>query len=203
MTSALPRFCGVVLAAGRSQRMGRPKPFLEFAGATFVETLVGRLREAGASRVLVVGNPDHEAQHRALAVQPDRLLFNPAPDAGMLSSLALAFEEAKPHEGYALVALGDMPAIRTATFRAVAEAAMANPERITVAELHGRRAHPFCVPLGLFERVSGWTGAGGVRGLLEAHPELEQRVAVLDPGVKQDADRPADLEAIRRLEPNS
>jgi molybdopterin-guanine dinucleotide biosynthesis protein A len=74
----LPRRCytraviGVILAGGESRRMGRDKAFLPFGGATLVERVASRLREACAD-VLVVANDPEPYQALGLRTVPDAL----------------------------------------------------------------------------------------------------------------------------------
>src|SRR5688500_16443820 len=82
----------VVLAAGRSSRMGRPKALLPCGPGqeTFVARVVSRVRRGGGGGdVLVVGRPDDTALREELdrLALPPRFVENPDPDRGQLSSL--------------------------------------------------------------------------------------------------------------------
>ncbi|MEE9184431.1 MAG: NTP transferase domain-containing protein, partial [Acidimicrobiia bacterium] len=84
---------GVVLAAGASSRMGRPKALLptDVAGETFLTRIIRTLREAEVDDVVVVMGKDADAIRQA--VQGDlapRFMENPEPEAGQLSSLLVA-----------------------------------------------------------------------------------------------------------------
>ena len=197
------RVAAVVLAAGQSRRMGQPKPFLPFAGATFIEAILDRLREADLGQVIVIANPGHVARHEALPRPPDLVVANPRPGDGMLASLRLGIEHLDPRATHLLLTLGDMPAIRASTHAALADAALARPGRICVAEHRGKRGHPVVFPGEHFAGLAAWEGEGGARSYLRAHAAEVDRIAVDDPGIRVDADRPADLEALRQLEPGA
>ncbi len=97
---------GILLAAGRSERMGEAKALLELRGETFVARGARVLREGGCSRVVVVANPDTEA-----TVAGDfEVVVNPRPEEGMLSSIRLAAARLDAQDT-AIISLVDTPEI--------------------------------------------------------------------------------------------
>ena len=119
---------GVILAGGRSTRMGRPKALLPVdARDTFVSRLVRTLRDGGVRDVVVVAAADGpvDAIRSALAGAPPtpRIALNPDPSRGQLSSL-LAGLQAVDHPGVdaLLVTLVDVPLVCASTVRALIEA---------------------------------------------------------------------------------
>ena len=78
----------IVLAAGLSRRMGRPKLLLEVEGRPIIRHAVERVISAGIRQVFVVAGPDHEAVARALDGLPVRFVVNPTPEAGQGSSVS-------------------------------------------------------------------------------------------------------------------
>src|SRR5262245_14699038 len=106
-------FAGVVLAAGRSSRMGRCKAALEIDGSSFVARCVAALAGAGIAPIVVVTSDSREEVVRALGAPPDvQIAVNPNPERGQLSSLHVALrhllERPEPCRG-AVVGLVDHP----------------------------------------------------------------------------------------------
>ena len=114
----------VILAAGRSSRMGRPKALLPCGPGqeSFVERIVSRLRLGGVADVLVVGRPEDAALRDALdrIALPPRFVENPDPDRGQLSSLLAGLNVAdRPGVRGVLALPVDMPDVRAETIAAV------------------------------------------------------------------------------------
>src|SRR5437016_2190278 len=122
-----PPGAGVVLAAGSSSRMGRPKALLDAGGRTFLEKVCATVAGAGVQPVLVV--LAHDAQEVAAALPNDCVAVpNPNPELGQVSSMALGLEAAlQLGKRWALVALVDHPEVSIETARLLAEAAAAEP----------------------------------------------------------------------------
>jgi molybdenum cofactor cytidylyltransferase len=80
----------VVLSAGESSRMGRPKAFLPIDGHTFIERIVAALRLAGLEKIVVVLGHNAEQMREKMAHLPVGFLVNPDYHQGQLSSLQVA-----------------------------------------------------------------------------------------------------------------
>src|SRR5688500_152347 len=103
--TAAENIAAVLLAAGRSRRMGAFKPLLPFGGSTVVEACVAALREAGAGEVVVVLGHRGEEVRAALAVAPGvRFAVNEAEGSEMGVSVARGVEALPPETRAALVA---------------------------------------------------------------------------------------------------
>ena len=104
----------IVLAGGASRRMGRAKAGLVHEGRTFLAHVLGALRGAGIDDVIVVSGSAHDAVLAALPTGDDaRVLRNPDPERGQLSSLKIALgalRTRQPRPDAAVMALVDHPA---------------------------------------------------------------------------------------------
>src|SRR5262245_42519857 len=80
----------VILAAGESSRMGRPKALLPIAGETFIEKIVGALKRTKIARVVVVLGHNADQLRRSIEHLPVEILLNPDYQLGQLSSLHVA-----------------------------------------------------------------------------------------------------------------
>ncbi len=189
----------VVLAAGRSSRMGRTKALLPFAGGTFLAAVVGSIRAAGIDRLWVVLGPDSSAARGEVPVEvpPERILFNPEPDRGPIGSLRLALAALPADVPWLLMALVDHPAVRAETVRGLAERADSAPrDAIVVPMNRGRRGHPVVFGAGVFDELRSGPEAEGARGVVRRRPDRVIEWACDDVGILKDVDTPADLEGL-------
>jgi len=142
----------VILAAGESSRMGRPKALLEWRGLPFIEHVCDALRSAGVEdRVAVLGRAEKEI---LAAWQPsgEKIAVNPRPEDGQLSSLRAGLEAADPSAEAFLVCLADQPTIAPATYRAVIDRWRAEkgsiiiPRTFRASDSRMKRGHPIIIP---------------------------------------------------------
>jgi CTP:molybdopterin cytidylyltransferase MocA len=121
----MPELAGsaaVILAAGRSERMGRDKRFIEWEGEPLLRRAVRVAGEAGLSPVVVVTRPEDPDIPTLLDGLPCHLV--PAPTAGgpISGSLRAGFEALPDGVAGAMVILPDMPRVTAEMLRAIASA---------------------------------------------------------------------------------
>jgi len=191
---------GVLLAAGASQRMGRPKAFLEVSGTTFLQRAVAILASGECSRVVVVCPPS-ESAHFATFVDTSTCsaIENPEPQRGMLSSLALGLAALPDHVTHAMVTLVDTPLISQETAQLLAGECRQHPDSILVPHAGGIPGHPVVYPRAHWEPLVGWVGPGGARGYLSKVAHLVRAIEVADEGILRDFDSPEDLRSMGPL----
>jgi molybdenum cofactor cytidylyltransferase len=187
----------VVLAAGRSTRMGAANKLLaDLGGKPVVVHVVEAIAAAGLPPpVVVVGHRAAEVA-AALAGRPATIVTAADFADGMSRSLRAGLAAAPAAWGAAIIALGDMPAVDPATYAALAAAAR---DRIAVAvpTWHGRRGNPVVWGRAHWPRLMALTGDGGGRGVLGDLGDRVVEVAVDDPGILADVDTPEALAALR------
>ena len=154
---------------------------------------------AGAvNRMLVVVQPEDDTFARL--VQQAGWLAVPCAQwrAGMGASLACGVRACGTAEGW-IVALADMPFIQTATIVAVVDALRAGVA-IAAAVQGGRRGHPVGFSRHYYAELTALTGDTGARHILERDSSGITQVAVNDPGIFRDVDRPGDVQTPRVLQ---
>jgi molybdenum cofactor cytidylyltransferase len=191
----------IVLAAGRSRRMGTQKLLLPFGGVPLIRHVVEQVAAAPPRHLLVVVATDRAAIESAIAGTAASIVINPDPDGDMLSSVRAGLR-ALPDEGQEiLVVLGDQPAIRRETIVEMTKAFESSRRGIVVPEHEGRRGHPILFSAKYRHEVLTQFDDVGLRGLLEAHPEDVHEVAVADASILADMDVPEDYEReLKRFE---
>ena len=191
---------GLVPAAGASRRLGRDKRRLPYRGSTLLETTVGTLRAAGLAPIVVVLEAESPcAEWGGLA--DCRLVINPAPERGMLSSLRCGLLALEAEAAIAAVAIqpGDHPFVSSGAVSALLahyrrhEPALLLPRYPGRGPRPSRRGHPLLIARRLFSAAIGCDDAVGLRQLLQRFPELIEELALDEAGAEDDIDSPEDL----------
>lgn len=195
-TQTLPTFGVVILAAGASSRMGRPKLLLPWGKTTIVGHLISQWRGLGAAQIAIVQRPDDFA----LAAELNRLDFpkteriaNPQPARGMFSSVVCAakWEGWQKNISTWAIALGDQPHLRGDTLRQLLEFAVLHADAICQPAYNGRTAHPVMLPRAAFEALRD-TQAGTLKDFLNLGVFPSVKHVINDPGLTLDLDTPED-----------
>src|SRR5258708_2714627 len=116
------RVAAIVLAAGASLRMGRPKQLLPFGESTILGCVVDMLVASQVNSVTVVLGHHADEIREVIGGRPVCVVTNPMPDRGMLSSVQCGIAAAPDAEAY-LIALGDQPQLHMDVFRTLIVAA--------------------------------------------------------------------------------
>lgn len=179
---------GLILSAGASSRMGRPKALCTLGGETFVARLVTDMLTAGCPAVVVVVGA-HAAEITPAVPPPARVVINGEWRRGMRSSLAAGLAALPP--GPVLLTHVDRPWIAPATWAALVAA-----DGLTVPTHRGRSGHPIRLPATLRARLCPGDDTP-LRDIIGA--ARPTRLPVDDPGVIVNANTPRDLARLRIL----
>lgn len=195
----------IVLAAGRSRRMGRFKLTLPWGQTTVIGQVMATLQATGAVEAIAVTGSRADEVRAALSGTSVRLVHNPDYAAGeMLSSVQAGLQGLGP-AGSALDApagllcLGDQPQMEAATVQAVLAAGEENGwSRIIIPSYRMRAGHPILLPAWLWPEILACSSS--LRDVLAAHRPATLYLAVDTPSILADLDTPEDYEAgCRRL----
>lgn len=183
----------VILAAGASRRLGRPKQLLELEGKPLLQHVIDAAGAADVDEiVLVLG---HLAVPIAAAItlpSNARLVVNPDHATGQASSLRVGLEALGVAIDRAVVVLGDQPRVRADAIRAVADAA----RPIARAVYAGAPSHPVAFDRSVWDDLCAVDGDQGARGLLSARPDDVREVECAGPA-PLDVDTEVDYDEIR------
>ncbi|HWW75552.1 MAG TPA: nucleotidyltransferase family protein [Pyrinomonadaceae bacterium] len=183
------KIAAVLLAAGRSRRMGSFKPLLPFGGVCVAEACVEALREGGAAEVIVVVGHRGEEVRASLAHLPFvRFAVNEEAGSEMGASVARGVEALSQDASALLVALVDQPAVPPAEVRKLIEERRRAGARLVVPEWLGRGGHPVLVDLSFREELLNLPSDKGLRALFDAHRAEVLRVPAASPYVARDMD---------------
>jgi molybdenum cofactor cytidylyltransferase len=190
---------GIVLAAGRSTRMGPSNKLLEpLRGQPVLRHAVEAQLSAGLDPVIVVTGHQREQVETALAGLAVSFADNPDYAAGMAGSLRVGVAALPADSVAAVVSLGDMPNVTAKVIETLVDAFRNQPEaRAVVPTLLGNRGNPALLARDLFPAVELLTGDRGARRLLEEAGERVIEVPFDDPAIAIDVDTPEALKALK------
>jgi molybdenum cofactor cytidylyltransferase len=170
---------GIVLAAGTSSRLGRPKQLLDLAGRPVLQHVVETLHSAPVDEIVVVLG--HRAEEIAAAVPPNdrvRLATNPDFGSGQSTSLRAGLRAAGDRSQAAVILLGDQPGMRAEAVTAVIEAWGSGRGPAVQATYGGVPGHPVLFDRSIWTELERAEGDEGARGLLASHPKWRALVEV-------------------------
>ena len=193
---------GVVLAAGRSSRMGQSKALLRHPGSgrSFVAHVVTELQAGGVKDVVVVGRPGDPALADEVEAVGARLVVNRHPEAEQLSSLLAALDTLPASTTSVMMTPVDVPGVTSATVQTLLAAAAQASALIVRVSHAGRHGHPVIFKRGVFDELLRADPSVGARAVVRADPARVLDVEVQDPGAVVDVDTPADYERLKRGE---
>ena len=190
----------VILAAGRSTRMGGPNKLLaELGGKPLVRIVTEQVLASGASGVIVVTGHQAAEVEKALAGLKVKFVRNRDFAAGLASSVKTGIAAVPDEADAALVCLGDMPLIDARLIDRLIEAfAPESGNLIAVPVSDNRRGNPVLWSRRFFQELMTLDGDIGARHLIAKHGEAVAEVAVDGHGAFLDIDTPQALEAARK-----
>ncbi len=186
----------VLLAAGLSTR-SRPRNKLlvpppgDDTACPMVRRSAETLLTSRARSVIVITGHEATEVEAALDGLDLTLVHNPDYTDGMASSIAVGIAALPDNVSGALIALADMPKLKTATVDALIDTFRGPVRRSICLPVHeGKRGNPVIFGRAYFPALSALTGDRGGKTVVQANPDAVAEVAVADPGIHLDFDNP-------------
>ena len=193
------RVAAVVLAAGRSTRMGAVNKLIaEIGGKPLVRIAAEQALASHASPVIVVTGHEKDKVAAALAGLPVRLVHNPDYAEGLGSSLRTGIAAVPAEADGAIVCLGDMPQVDAPLIDKLIAAF--DPEKgalVVTPTIDGRRGNPVVWSRRFFPDLMAVQGDIGARNLIGSYAEAVVEVPVVGEGALIDVDTPESLSAVK------
>lgn len=196
--TGLLKVSAIVLAAGASRRMGRPKQLLAFGQGTMLGGVIESLLLSRVQEVVVVLGHRAEEVRSSIVSSPVRVVINPEPDRGMFSSVQCGLGAASSDADALLIALGDQPFLRPELIDALIQAFRGHSLRIVAPTWRGRRGHPILLGAVYAPEIMGMGAGSTLRDLVRRHAEDILEVSVRTDDVLRDIDTPEEYEEARR-----
>ena len=187
----------IVLAAGKSERMGRPKALLPFRGRTFLGNILDAISHTSIEDTFVVLG-HHRAEIEQSLSLPS-VVFNPNYEQGMITSFQAGIRALSWDASGAFLFLVDHPVVEPATM----EAMIMNlaPNRIVLPTFEGRRGHPVLFSSEVLEEILALPSTEGANIVVRKNPARIVEVPVSTPGILVDIDTPEQFEKLREEYP--
>lgn len=194
---------GIILAAGLSIRMGRPKLLIQLHGEPMLARVVKTALKSRLERVILVLAEPAKAYRDALGQtavnQRLHTVINPNPQKGMASSLRVGLSAIRPGTAGAMVILGDQPWLQVHVIDGLMQTFLDSSSRIAVPTVRGRRTTPVIFPSDLFPELMNETGDVGGRNVLNRHCDKIVYSELGSGYDDSDFDTPEDLKRTRPM----
>lgn len=168
---------GVVLAAGMSRRLGRPKQLLAIDGKPLIAHVVERALASRLDGLTVVVGHEGEAIRTAIAPYDVDVVLNPRFDLGQSTSLIAGVDAIPPATDAIVVLLADQPGIRPATIDALIASRLATRAPVVMTAYGDVRSHPVLFGAETFDDLRAVTGDQGARHVIRAYGDRVVTVA--------------------------
>jgi len=191
--------CGVVLAAGGSSRLGRPKQLLPYRGATLLDEVLDTARACAFDQLVVALGGAAEEVRAGVDLRGADVVVNDAFGSGCSSSIAAAMAAVRDDVGVVVLLLGDQPGVRAESVRALLDGGGGAP--LAVCSYDDGRGHPFAFARPVFADLRSLHGDKAVWKLLDQQASDVVEVRVPGP-VPRDVDTWEDYEAALAATPS-
>jgi molybdenum cofactor cytidylyltransferase len=190
----------IILAAGESRRMGRPKMLLPWGDGTVLGQVLSTYRSAGVEDILVVTGGAHQPVMKIVKQFGARGIFNNEFAGGeMISSLQRGLQALLPQAEVqaALVGLGDQPQVQERSIRSISEAFKTRHSALIVPSFQMRRGHPWLVARSLWRELLELRTPQSPRDFMNRHAMDIHYVEVDSASILADLDTPEDYKNAR------
>ena len=204
-TAYSPRMAAIILAAGKSTRMGEAKQLLRLGESTVLgRTIENVRRSAVVDEIVLVLGASAEAIRRRLPaslLEGLKVVVNPAYEQGMAGSLRAGLSALDSQTSAALIVLADQPFVRPETLDQLARKYRCTPAPIVIPSYKGVRGNPVLLDRSVFAEVMALEGDTGCRAIFGNHTERTVKLEVEDEGILLDIDNQEDYERLRAGSP--
>lgn len=161
----------IILAAGKSKRMGKPKLLLPFREKTIIETVIQNAILSKADKILVVLGSNQDKIEQKIKNLPIKIVVNPHFSKGMLSSIQCGIQSIPKNARAVLVMLGDQPSISSDIINKIIDKFKSTKKGIILPVNKNKRGHPVLIDIKYRDKVERLNLDIGLRELIHNHPE--------------------------------
>lgn len=188
----------VVLAAGVSRRMGRPKMVLPWGETTVIGRVVEVLAQSDISEIIVVTGGHRTLVEAALVDYPAQCVYNPRyAEDDMVSSLKCGLTSLSEPIEAVLVVLGDQPQIQEPVVRSIVREYQTSGAKLVVPSFQMRRGHPWLVARTLWRAILDLPPQATLRDFIQTNAAAISYLTVDSSSILKDLDTPDDYEQER------
>jgi len=182
----------IILAAGESKRMGKPKPLLRFNDKTFLEQIISVLKVSNADRITVVLGAEAEAIKKSVDLSAIFVVVNKDYQKGQLSSLIAALKDTPEQTEAILLCLVDTPFITKGVVNKIIRKFKETNQPIIVPVFNKKRGHPTLFSRSLFTELLNAPKDQGARYVVYSNAEKTLELETSESGTLVSIDTPDD-----------
>ena len=188
---------GIILAAGRSSRLGRPKQLLPLHGEPLIRHTIGRVLASSLDQVILVVGHEAEQVRDVVADLPVETVHNPDAAAGQSTSVRAGLAALPPDVEAVVFILGDQPGIDPAVIDALIAAWRTSGAPVAAPRYEDRMGNPVLFDRRVFPELAALAGDTGARPVVRAYHDSGDLQVVLVAGqAPPDIDTEADYAAL-------
>jgi molybdenum cofactor cytidylyltransferase len=184
---------GLVLGAGGSARLGRPKQLLDYGDGTLLGHVVGVTRDCGFEQTIVAIGGNAEDVRERVDLDGTDVVVNEDYGEGCASSIAAALAVVDPRADVLVLMLGDQPGVSAETVTALLAGRGAAP--LAVCRYKDGLGHPIAFGRDVFGALASLHGDRGVWRLLDRGGDDVVEVPIRGP-IPRDVDTEEDYRAV-------
>lgn len=186
----------ILLAAGKSERFGKPKQLLKLGEKTLLERSLDTLLASPVEEVIVVLGYKAEEIARKVKLRRAKVIVNPDYEEGMSSSIRKGLSLVSKNANGVLIALADQPLVEEKVLQALIAAFQSQDKGIFIPIYRGARGHPVLFSIKYKEELLQLRGDVGGREIVNRHPQDVLEVAVDTPSILLDIDTEEDYQQL-------
>lgn len=181
----------VVVAAGQSRRMGRPKLTLPWGNITIIEQVVEVLIQCNLHPIVVVTGGNDREIREVISAKPVLFVKNTRYESSeMVDSVKIGINSLPPETDAVMIVLGDQPQIHPSVVQAIIDAFHSTHSSLVVPSYRMRRGHPWLVEKSLWQEITRLPEEFTLRDFLNQHNELIHYISVDTSSILSDIDTP-------------
>ena len=188
----------VVLAAGKSTRMGEPKQLLPLGGKPLLEHIMANLRSIKLNEIVVVLGCGANAVRNRVDLHDIKVVENKNYEQGIGISLGVGLSALAGATDGVLVVLADQPLVRSETYEQLIDEYRQSHSQIVIPTYRGFRGNPVLLDRSVFPEIMALSGDVGCRAIFGDHSGGITKVAVEDVGILLDIDTKDDFARLQR-----
>ena len=178
----------IILAAGKSERMGRQKLVMPYAGSTILENIIRKALASHAGDVYVVIGSHQEEVAESIHHLPVKIVYNKDFEKGMLSSVQCGFNAISSAAKAGMILLGDQPMVPAMVINRLIDYYFKTGKGILVPVFKGKKGHPVLIDIKYGGQINKLDPSIGLRQLMNENPEDIQEVEVETNTILKDID---------------
>lgn len=186
------RVSAIVLAAGKSTRMGQQKLLMPFGEKSMIAAVVAEVAASDAFSTIVVTGSTCDEIKKELRVHDLNFVYNERFEQGMLSSVQAGVAATDPETDGFLVLLGDQPMVSAAVINRLISVVQKTGKGLLIPVFQGKRGHPVLIDSKYKNEISALNPEVGLRELFLNHPDDILEIEIESANILKDIDTPED-----------